>query len=129
MKRFLVALSLFAWLTMPVMAAELPKVVVENGASKLLVHGKPYLMLGGELGNSSAGTEAQADMILPRLASLHVNTVLMPVAWSRSSRWKVASISTCSTIGSRWHANIRYIWYCFGSAVGRTAFPNTRRPG
>jgi len=83
MKRFLVALSLFAWLTMPVMAAELPKVVVENGASKLLVHGKPYLMLGGELGNSSAGTEAQADMILPRLASLHVNTVPMPVAWEQ----------------------------------------------
>lgn len=83
MKRFLVALSLIAWLTMPVMAAELPKVVVENGASKLLVHGKPYLMLGGELGNSSAGTEAQADMILPRLTSLHVNTVLMPVAWEQ----------------------------------------------
>ncbi|MGH3406358.1 MAG: beta-galactosidase, partial [Streptosporangiaceae bacterium] len=39
-------------------------------------------MLGGELGNSSAGTAAQADAILPRLAAEHLNTVLMPVAWS-----------------------------------------------
>ena len=38
-------------------------------------------MLGGELGDSSAGSAAQADSILPRLAQLHFNTVLMPVAW------------------------------------------------
>ena len=83
MKRLLLAISLFAWLPIAAAAADLPKVVLENGASKLLVHGKPYLMLGGELGNSSAGTAAQADMILPRLAKLHVNTVLMPVAWEQ----------------------------------------------
>jgi beta-galactosidase GanA len=82
MKRLLLAVSLFAWLAATA-AAELPKIVMENGASRLLVHGKPYLMLGGELGNSSAGTAAQADTILPRLASLHVNTVLLPVAWEQ----------------------------------------------
>lgn len=54
---------------------------MENGASQILLHGKPYLILGGELGNSSAGTAAQADTILPRLARLHFNTALMPVAW------------------------------------------------
>ena len=47
------------------------------------MNGKPYLILGGELGNSSAGTAAQADTILPRLARLHLNTVLMPVAWEQ----------------------------------------------
>lgn len=62
-------------------AQDLPTVRIENGASQLLLHGKPYLMLGGELGNSSSGTAAQADEILPRLAKLHFNTVLMPVAW------------------------------------------------
>lgn len=83
MKRFLAALSLLALLAVPATAADLPKIVMENGASQLIVHGKPYLMLGGELGNSSAGTEAQADAILPRLSALHVNTVLMPVAWEQ----------------------------------------------
>lgn len=62
-------------------AQDLPTVRIENGASQLLLHGKPLLMLAGELGNSSSGTAAQAEEILPKLAALHFNTVLMPVAW------------------------------------------------
>lgn len=63
--------------------AELPKVKMEHGASELIVSGKPFVIFGGELGNSSAGTEAEADTILPHMARLHVNTVLMPVAWEQ----------------------------------------------
>ena len=64
-------------------AAELPHVKVENGTGQLIVNGRPFLILGGELGNSSAGTEAQADSIIPKLAAMHVNTILMPVAWEQ----------------------------------------------
>jgi beta-galactosidase GanA len=64
-------------------ALEPPRVTKTEAGGQLLVNGKPYLILGGELGNSSAGTAAQADTILPRLARLHVNTVLMPVAWEQ----------------------------------------------
>jgi hypothetical protein len=56
---------------------------MENGVGQLIVNGQPLLILGGELGNSSAGTAAEADAILPKLAALHVNTVLMPVAWEQ----------------------------------------------
>lgn len=55
----------------------------QDGVGQLLLHGKPYLILGGELGNSSAGTEEQADSILPKLQQMHLNTVLMPVAWEQ----------------------------------------------
>jgi hypothetical protein len=64
-------------------AAEIPKIVEKNHRAQLIVDGKPYLILGGELGNSSAGTATQAEIILPRLAKLHVNTVLIPVAWEQ----------------------------------------------
>lgn len=64
-------------------AAELPKISKTGDSGRLIVNGKPYLILGGELGNSSAGTAGQADSILPRLAAMHVNTVLMPVAWEQ----------------------------------------------
>jgi hypothetical protein len=64
-------------------AAELPRISKSGDSGQLIVGGKPYLILGGELGNSSAGTAAQADGILPRLAAMHVNTVLMPVAWEQ----------------------------------------------
>ena len=64
-------------------AAEMPRILKSGDSGQLIVDGKPYLILGGELGNSSAGTAAQADSILPRLAAMHVNTVLMPVAWEQ----------------------------------------------
>ena len=64
-------------------AAELPHIRIENGTGQLIVKGQPFLILGGELGNSSAGTAAQADLIVPRLAAMHVNTALIPVAWEQ----------------------------------------------
>ncbi|HEY2469005.1 MAG TPA: DUF5597 domain-containing protein [Terracidiphilus sp.] len=64
-------------------AADMPRIAKSAGGGQLIVDGKPYLILGGELGNSSASTAAQADEILPRLAQMHLNTVLMPVAWEQ----------------------------------------------
>jgi beta-galactosidase GanA len=64
-------------------AAEAPSIAKSAVGGQLIVNGKPYLILGGELGNSSAGTAAQADGILPQIAKVHVNTVLMPVAWEQ----------------------------------------------
>lgn len=60
-----------------------PRVAVQDGTGVLTVHGKPFLIRGGELGNSSAGTAGQADEILPQLGRMHLNTVLMPVAWEQ----------------------------------------------
>lgn len=59
------------------------RIRIDNATGQLLVQGKPFLILGGELGNSSAGTSAQADAILPEMARLHLNTLLMPVAWEQ----------------------------------------------
>jgi beta-galactosidase GanA len=62
-------------------AANLPRIQVQNGTGQLIVNGRPFLILGGELGNSSAETEAQADAIIPKLAAMHFNTILTPVSW------------------------------------------------
>ena len=64
-------------------AADLPHFHAENGVEQLVVHDKPFLIRGGELGNSSAGTPAQADVILPEMARMHLNTVLMPLGWEQ----------------------------------------------
>lgn len=47
----------------------------------LLVDGKPFLVLGGELANSSASSRAYMAPRWSRLKSLNLNTVLMPVSW------------------------------------------------
>lgn len=67
----------------PANAADVPAIAKSANGGQLIVNGKSYLILGGELGNSTAGTAAQADSTLPRLAQMHVNTVLMPVAWEQ----------------------------------------------
>jgi hypothetical protein len=77
------ALSVTLFAGAPLRGQDVPSVRIQNGASQLLVHGEPYLILGGDLGNSSPGTAAQADDILPKLAEMHFNTVLMPVAWDQ----------------------------------------------
>jgi beta-galactosidase GanA len=64
-------------------AQEVPHLNRVEGSTQLIVAGHPFVIFGGELGNSSAGTAAQADRILPWLARMHINTVLMPVAWEQ----------------------------------------------
>jgi beta-galactosidase GanA len=66
------------------LTSDLPHFRAQNGTQQFVVRGKPFLILGGELGNSSAGTAAQADFILPDMARMHLNTVLMPVAWEQT---------------------------------------------
>jgi beta-galactosidase GanA len=80
----LLLLLLFATsLAACLVAQELPRLDRAPESTQLSVVGHPFVILGGELGNSSAGTAAQADRIFPRLARAHINTVLVPVAWEQ----------------------------------------------
>jgi hypothetical protein len=84
-------------------------------STQLLLEGKPFLMLGGELGNSSAGTAAQADSILPRLAAQHFNTVLMPVAWDEiepaQDRFDFSIPDHWLAVARRQHLHLVLLWF------------------
>ena len=59
-----------------------PHLVVDAGGTQhLSVEGRPFLMLGGELGNSAAATAAWVKPLFPKLAAMKLNTVLVPVSW------------------------------------------------
>src|SRR5512139_72694 len=60
--------------------AALPHLVKQGTATQLVVDGTPFLILGGELGNSSG----EADYLRPfwpTLQALKLNTLLAPVYW------------------------------------------------
>jgi beta-galactosidase GanA len=59
----------------------LPHLARRGPSTALIVDGAPFLILGGELGNSSAASRAVLDPIWPRLRALGLNTVLVPVSW------------------------------------------------
>ena len=53
----------------------------QGTATQLIVDGKPFLVLAGELGNSSSSNVEYMRPIWPKLAAMNLNTVLIPVYW------------------------------------------------
>jgi beta-galactosidase GanA len=49
--------------------------------TQLLVDGKPFIVLGGELGNSTASNLSYLRNYWHRLEQMNLNTVLLPVYW------------------------------------------------
>ncbi len=54
-----------------------------GGRFTLLVGGKPFLALGGELGNSTAADRPLMDVLWPRLKDMGLNTALVPAYWEQ----------------------------------------------
>jgi len=65
-------------------SAEIPRVVRQEGRMDLIVDGEPWLILGGELRNSSTSTPEFMATIWPEMQALHLNTVFATVSWRQS---------------------------------------------
>jgi hypothetical protein len=64
------------------LAAQAPKLVAKDGRWALLVDGQPYLILGGQIHNSSAWP-SELPAVWKSLSELHANTVEAPVYWEQ----------------------------------------------
>ncbi len=78
---FFVLTLLGALQTWTATAAPLPQLSRSGAVTQLLVDGKPYIMLAGELHNSSASSIEYMRPIWTRLAALNLNTVIGTVSW------------------------------------------------
>jgi beta-galactosidase GanA len=58
-----------------------PHLRQQGTATQLVVDDKPFLVLAGELGNSTSSSLEYMRPIWPRLAALNLNTVVIPVYW------------------------------------------------
>ena len=81
MRRVKHLMTLVAALFAAIAVAAPPKLQKQGDTQQLLVDGKPFLILGGELGNSSASSAEYMRPHWPRLRAMHLNTVLAPVYW------------------------------------------------
>ena len=59
----------------------LPHLEKRGNAVQMIVNDTPYLILGGELHNSSASSLRYLDSLWPRLEEAKLNTLLAPVYW------------------------------------------------
>ena len=54
----------------------------DRGIMTLYVEEKPYMMLAGEIHNSSSSSLGyMKEKVWPELRGLHLNTLFVPVAW------------------------------------------------
>ncbi|MCF0070149.1 DUF5597 domain-containing protein [Dyadobacter sp. CY261] len=58
----------------------IPALVSKNGRHTLMVDGKPYLILGAQMWNSSGWPDI-LDKTWPQLKELHCNTLEVPIYW------------------------------------------------
>jgi beta-galactosidase GanA len=66
----------------PDAATELPRIVAQDGRHELLVDGKPFLILGAQVNNSS-NWPAMLPKVWPAIEQMHANTVEVPIAWEQ----------------------------------------------
>ncbi len=80
MHRLLALLSTLLLAT-PAAAQDIPHLERRGEATQLVVDGEPFLILGGELGNSSSSSRDYMRGRWSKLEAMHLNTVLAPVTW------------------------------------------------
>ncbi len=59
----------------------MPQLVKQQGITQLYVDQKPFLMLSGELNNSSSSSMEYMKPILKQVVALNLNTLVTPLSW------------------------------------------------
>lgn len=77
----LVAVFIITFLVRSNGQGHLPHLAKVGNRTQLIVQDQPFLVLGGELGNSTATSMENMEPVWPRLKAMNLNTVLVPVYW------------------------------------------------
>ena len=92
-----------------------PALRPQGTTRQLIVDGRPFLMLGGELGNSTASSAASLDAIWPKLQTLHLNTILSPVYWEliepSEGKLDFSSVDRVISQARQHHLHVVLLWF------------------
>jgi len=78
----LAALAFLSFVPSCAYATDAPRIVEKDGRYALMVDGRPYLILGGQIHNSS-GWPSELPQVWQSMEALHANTVEAPVYWEQ----------------------------------------------
>jgi hypothetical protein len=98
-------------------STQIPHLERKGSAARLVVDGKPLLLLAGELHNSTAGGLKTMRPVWKKLAAKHLNTVIATVSWEliEPEEGKFDFTLVDSTIAGAREANLKLVLIWFGS--------------
>jgi beta-galactosidase GanA len=95
--------------------ARLPHLRKQGTATQLVVDGEPFLIRGGELGNSTASDLERMRPTWARLRAMHLNTVVAPVSWELvepvEGRFDFASVDGLLADARRNDMRLVLLWF------------------
>ncbi|MFQ7084702.1 beta-galactosidase [Bacteroides intestinalis] len=98
------------------MAHDLPKLATnEYGVKQLLLDNQPYVMLAGELMNSSASTLESMALKWQHLKDLNLNTILLAITWEQlepeEGRYDFAIVDGLIKEARKYDLKLVFLWF------------------
>jgi hypothetical protein len=91
-----------------------PQIVQKDGRYALLVDGHPYLILGGQVHNSS-GWPSELPQVWESMAALHANTVAIPAYWEQieptEGTFDFSNIDQIVDGARAHHLHVIFLWF------------------
>jgi hypothetical protein len=93
----------------------IPHLARNHGATQLVVEGKPFLIRGGELQNSSASSLSYMETVWPKIVAMHCNTVLAPAYWRliepKESQFDFTTVDGLIHGARQHHMRLVLLWF------------------
>ena len=87
----------------------------DKSTARIVANGKPMLMIGGELGNSSASTQEDVKRTFTHLHKMGLNTVLAPISWEliepEEGKFDMSSLDVILTEARRNDLKVVLLWF------------------
>jgi beta-galactosidase GanA len=105
---------------------DVPHLTKHGNATQLVVDGKPFLILSGELTNNAATALEPMEPIWPKLVSGNLNTVLVGVSWAQfepeEGKFNYKLVDGVIARARENHLHIVFLWFgCWKN--GTSSYP------
>lgn len=112
---FVIILFSFSFNAQTLMNGNIPHLTSQGTAIQLIVDGKPFLMLAGEVGNSSASNINYINEVWEKAVKMNLNTLLVPAYWEliepKQDQFNFTLIDSIIFSARKYNLKIVFLWF------------------